>query len=146
MYFLFSVCIFFYIRCLCFVYPFGATLAVDKRSIPVLSTGSVCFPLFRPICAFHKVKVSVKNLLNLWFKILIGFFANCLTWQIKMYRTMHTIHFIHSIIWQGKGKLCVIGSHQIFSDQYIDKEENYKVQVRKNLRQSAQMDMWDNIN
>lgn len=70
--------------CLCFIYPFGATLAVDKRSVPVLSTGSVCFPLFRPICAFHKVK--------------------------------------------GKGKLCVIGSHMIFGDQYIDKEENNKLQ------------------
>jgi len=70
--------------CLCFIYPFGATLAVDKRSIPVLSTGSVCFPLFRPICAFHKAK--------------------------------------------DKGKLCVIGSHMIFSDQYIDKEENNKLQ------------------
>ena len=30
---------------------------------------------------------------------------------------------------QGKGKLCVIGSHMIFSDQYIDKEENNKLQV-----------------
>lgn len=68
-----------------FVYPFGATLTVDKRAISVLSTGSVCFPLNRPICAFH----SSKN---------------------------------------TKGKLVVLGSAHIFSDQYIDKEENNKVQ------------------
>ncbi|XP_047141945.1 intraflagellar transport protein 52 homolog isoform X1 [Hydra vulgaris] len=42
--------------CLSFVYPYGATLAVDKRSSAVLSTGSVCLPLFRPICAFHSTK------------------------------------------------------------------------------------------
>jgi len=72
-------------ECLSFVYPFGATLTVDKRAISVLSTGSVCFPLNRPICAFH----SSKN---------------------------------------TKGKLVVLGSAHIFSDQYIDKEENNKVQ------------------
>lgn len=71
--------------CVSFIYPYGATLAVDKGASPVLSTGSVCFPLFRPICAFHYVK-------------------------------------------QSKGKLCVIGSQHIFSDQYIDKEENSKIQ------------------
>lgn len=71
--------------CLSFLYPYGATLAVDKRSSSVLSTGSVCFPLFRPICAFHSVKGS-------------------------------------------SGKLCVIGSYRIFHDQYIDKEENSKLQ------------------
>lgn len=71
--------------CLCFLYPYGATLAVDKRSSPILSTGSVCFPLFRPIGAFHCSKES-------------------------------------------NGKICVIGSSQMFHDQYIDKEENSKVQ------------------
>ncbi|XP_065062333.1 intraflagellar transport protein 52 homolog [Rhopilema esculentum] len=72
-------------ECLSFVYPYGATLTVDKRAVSVLSTGSVCFPLNRPICAFHSSKGS-------------------------------------------KGKLVVLGSVHIFSDQYIDKEENNKVQ------------------
>eukprot|EP00112_Aurelia_sp_Birch-Aquarium-sp1_P008013 Seg1876.4 transcript_id=Seg1876.4/GoldUCD/mRNA.D3Y31 product="Intraflagellar transport protein 52" protein_id=Seg1876.4/GoldUCD/D3Y31 len=72
-------------ECLSFVYPFGATLTVDKRAVSVLSTGSVCFPLNRPICAFHSSKGS-------------------------------------------KGKLSVLGSVHIFSDQYLDKEENNKVQ------------------
>ncbi|XKL65664.1 hypothetical protein PGB90_009084 [Kerria lacca] len=38
-----------------FVYPFGATLNVVKPAISVLSSGSVSFPVCRPICAFHSV-------------------------------------------------------------------------------------------
>lgn len=34
-----------------FVYPFGATLTVQKPSIPVLSSGTVCYPIKRPLCA-----------------------------------------------------------------------------------------------
>eukprot|EP00794_Sanderia_malayensis_P004664 gene4664-5273_t len=71
-------------ECLSFVYPFGATLTVDKRAAAVLSTGTVCFPLNRPVCAFASK--------------------------------------------QSKGRLAVIGSSHIFSDQYLDKEENNKVQ------------------
>ncbi|KAL3110785.1 hypothetical protein niasHT_016740 [Heterodera trifolii] len=41
---------------LTFVYPFGCTLSVDRRSVCVLSTGTVCYPIARPICAFHKVQ------------------------------------------------------------------------------------------
>ncbi|KAL3118546.1 hypothetical protein niasHT_000311 [Heterodera trifolii] len=41
---------------LTFVYPFGCTLSVDRRSVCVLSTGTVCYPISRPICAFHKVQ------------------------------------------------------------------------------------------
>jgi len=33
-------------------------------------------------------------------------------------------------VWQGgKGKLAVLGSCHMFSDQYIDKEENSKILV-----------------
>ena len=36
-----------------FVYPFGATLNVQKPSIPVLSSGTVCYPIKRPLCALY---------------------------------------------------------------------------------------------
>lgn len=36
-----------------FVYPFGSTLNVQKPAIPVLSTGTICYPINRPICAFY---------------------------------------------------------------------------------------------
>ena len=40
-------------ECLSFLYPYGATLNVEKPSVAVLSSGSVSFPLNRPVCAFH---------------------------------------------------------------------------------------------
>ncbi|XP_063226406.1 intraflagellar transport protein 52 homolog [Bacillus rossius redtenbacheri] len=36
---------------LSFVYPFGATLNVARPAVAVLSTGSVAFPVSRPVCA-----------------------------------------------------------------------------------------------
>ncbi|KAK3710183.1 hypothetical protein QZH41_010581 [Actinostola sp. cb2023] len=73
-------------RSLTFIYPYGATLNVIKPATAVLSTGSVSFPLNRPVCGFH----SSKN---------------------------------------TKGKLAVLGSVHMFTDQYLDKEENTKVQI-----------------
>lgn len=70
-------------QALTFVYPYGATLSVIKPAAAVLSTGSVCFPLNRPVLAFYQGKNS--------------------------------------------GKLAVLGSCHMFSDQYIDKEENSKI-------------------
>uniref|UniRef100_A0AAR2LA23 ABC-type uncharacterized transport system domain-containing protein n=1 Tax=Pygocentrus nattereri TaxID=42514 RepID=A0AAR2LA23_PYGNA len=70
-------------KAITFVYPYGATLNVMKPAIAVLSTGSVCFPLNRPVLAFYQI-------------------ANA-------------------------GKLAVLGSCHMFSDQYLDKEENSKI-------------------
>ncbi|XP_042690474.1 intraflagellar transport protein 52 homolog isoform X1 [Centrocercus urophasianus] len=71
-------------QALTFVYPFGATLNVMRPAVAVLSTGSVCFPLKRPILAFYQHKS------------------------------------------QG-GKMAALGSCHMFSDQYLDKEENGKI-------------------
>lgn len=71
-------------QALSFVYPYGATLNVAKPAVPVLSTGSVSFPLNRPVCAFYTHPGS-------------------------------------------NGKLVVVGSGAMFSDQYIDKEDNHKI-------------------
>ncbi|ORX79038.1 hypothetical protein BCR32DRAFT_206174 [Anaeromyces robustus] len=65
------------------VYPYGATLNVQKPAIPILSSGNVSFPLNRPVAAFSVDPV-------------------------------------------GYGKVAVVGSILMFSDQYIDKEENGK--------------------
>ncbi|XP_048819102.1 intraflagellar transport protein 52 homolog isoform X36 [Lagopus muta] len=71
-------------QALTFVYPFGATLNVMKPAVAVLSTGSICFPLRRPILAFYQHQS------------------------------------------QG-GKVAALGSCHMFSDQYLDKEENGKI-------------------
>ncbi|XP_077583130.1 intraflagellar transport protein 52 homolog [Stigmatopora nigra] len=70
-------------QALSFVYPYGATLNVMKPAIAVLSTGSICFPLHRPVLAFYQGKET--------------------------------------------GKLVVVGSCHMFSDQFIEKEENSKI-------------------
>ena len=40
-------------QALAFVYPYGATLNVARPAVPVLSSGSVSFPLNRPVCALY---------------------------------------------------------------------------------------------
>ncbi|KAJ3285777.1 Intraflagellar transport protein 52, partial [Borealophlyctis nickersoniae] len=70
--------------CLTFVYPFGATLNVQKPAVPILSSGTVSYPLNRPIGAVY-------------------------------------------VNGNGRGKLVVVGSAQMFSDAYIEKEENGKL-------------------
>ncbi|XP_007251441.3 intraflagellar transport protein 52 homolog [Astyanax mexicanus] len=70
-------------QALTFVYPYGATLNVMKPAAAVLSTGSVCFPLNRPVLALYQIP--------------------------------------------NAGKLAVMGSCHMFSDQYLDKEENSKI-------------------
>ena len=49
-----------FFRALSFVYPYGATLNIMKPSTAVLSSGSVSFPLNRPVCAFYQ-SVSRKE-------------------------------------------------------------------------------------
>ncbi|KFP55587.1 Intraflagellar transport protein 52, partial [Cariama cristata] len=71
-------------QALTFLYPFGATLNVMKPAVAILSTGSVCFPLNRPILAFYQHES------------------------------------------QG-GKMAALGSSHMFSDQYLDKEENGRI-------------------
>lgn len=50
-------------RALTFVYPFGATLNVMKPAVAILSTGSICFPLNRPVLAFyqHEVRFTMSQ-------------------------------------------------------------------------------------
>ncbi|OAJ36371.1 hypothetical protein BDEG_20550 [Batrachochytrium dendrobatidis JEL423] len=69
---------------LTFVYPFGASLNVQKPAVPLLSSGTVSYPLNRPIGAVYQT--SNKG-----------------------------------------GKMIVVGSAKMFSDEYIEKEENAKL-------------------
>lgn len=40
-------------NCLSFLYPYGATLNVQKPAVPLLSSGSVSYPLNRPVAAIY---------------------------------------------------------------------------------------------
>eukprot|EP00040_Diaphanoeca_grandis_P043914 m.10720 g.10720 ORF g.10720 m.10720 type:complete len:426 (+) comp8450_c0_seq1:246-1523(+) len=46
---------------LSFVYPYGATLTVQKPAVPVLSSGTVSLPVNRPVCAFHPPTNDMKG-------------------------------------------------------------------------------------
>uniref|UniRef100_A0A915KTX7 ABC-type uncharacterized transport system domain-containing protein n=1 Tax=Romanomermis culicivorax TaxID=13658 RepID=A0A915KTX7_ROMCU len=48
-------------KSLIYVYPFGCTLNVSKPSVPIMSTGTVCFPLNRPTTAFYIPKQATEG-------------------------------------------------------------------------------------
>ncbi|KFM61153.1 Intraflagellar transport protein 52-like protein, partial [Stegodyphus mimosarum] len=37
-----------------FIYPFGCSMDVQRNSVVLLSTGNVCYPFSRPVCAFYQ--------------------------------------------------------------------------------------------
>ncbi|KAJ3122027.1 Intraflagellar transport protein 52 [Physocladia obscura] len=79
---------------LSFVYPFGASLTVQKPAVPLLSSGTVSYPLNRPVAAAY----------------------------------INSVEYIYiSLLLKNKGKIVVVGSGQMFSDTYIEKEENAKL-------------------
>ncbi|XP_025408097.1 intraflagellar transport protein 52 homolog isoform X2 [Sipha flava] len=41
------------LKCISFVFPYGASLNVAKPAAPILTSGSVAYPLNRPLCAFY---------------------------------------------------------------------------------------------
>ncbi|VDP45805.1 unnamed protein product, partial [Soboliphyme baturini] len=41
-----------------FLYPYGTTLTVSKPAVAILSTGTACYPICRPICALRHVSDS----------------------------------------------------------------------------------------
>mmetsp|Transcript_19864 Transcript_19864/g.29167 ORF Transcript_19864/g.29167 Transcript_19864/m.29167 type:complete len:437 (-) Transcript_19864:1390-2700(-) len=72
-----------------FVYPSGATIDVHSPAVALLSSGSVCFPVNRPIA-------------GIWEHVNID--------EDKKNRK--------------RGRVLAMGSSDIFSDEWIDKEEN----------------------
>jgi intraflagellar transport protein 52 len=67
---------------LCIIYPYGATLQVEKPAIPILSSRKIAVPAQRPIAAVSEY---------------------------------------------GSGRIVVLGSAEMFSDTYINKENNADV-------------------
>lgn len=75
---------------LIYVYPYGASLNVQRPAIPLMSSGSISYPMNRPTAA---------------------------VWEAE------TV----SELGAQRGRLVVIGSVEIFGDDWLDKEENGKV-------------------
>jgi intraflagellar transport protein 52 len=74
---------------LVFVYPYGASLNVQRPAIPLLSSGSISYPMNRPIAAMWEAETVTAG--------------------------------------SQRGRLVVLGSVELFGDDWIDKEENSKL-------------------
>jgi intraflagellar transport protein 52 len=73
-----------------FVYPYGASLNIQRPSIPLLSSGPISYPMNRPIAAM---------------------------WESETVKDAGS----------RRGRMVVVGSVEIFSDDWIDKDENSKL-------------------
>lgn len=91
-----------------YVYPFGATLNVAKPSTGIMSTGTVCYPLNRPTIAFY---VDTTH--------------NQTSGQSNNYG-QNSVNENKNIGdgENGVGKIVVTGCCQMFTDDYIEKEDN----------------------
>mmetsp|Transcript_10229 Transcript_10229/g.16783 ORF Transcript_10229/g.16783 Transcript_10229/m.16783 type:complete len:550 (-) Transcript_10229:120-1769(-) len=76
---------------LVFVYPYGASLNVQRPAIPLLSSGSISYPMNRPIAAMWEAETVAAGAGG------------------------------------QRGRLVLMGSVEIFGDDWIDKEENSKL-------------------
>ena len=74
---------------LVFVYPYGASLNVQRPAVPILSSGSISFPMNRPITAMWEADTVAAG--------------------------------------SQRGRLVVVGSVEMFGDDWLDKEENGKI-------------------
>ena len=77
-----------------FVYPYGCTLYVESPSWPILSSGSLSFPLKRPICAVWEDLAKPNN---------------------KNKSDSDS---------QQRGRLLVVGSTDMFANDWVEKELN----------------------
>jgi intraflagellar transport protein 52 len=75
---------------LSFVYPYGASLNVQRPSIPLLSSGPVSYPMHRPLSAMWEAETVAEA-------------------------------------GGQRGRLVVLGSVELFGDDWLDKEENGKL-------------------
>jgi len=96
---------------LAFVYPYGATLAVAKPGVAILSSGPISYPLNRPLAAaFEASEVPAYP----------GASAAAMAAAAAAAKEN-----------QGnastRGRVLVVGSAQLFGDEWLDKEENGKL-------------------
>ncbi|XP_071429194.1 intraflagellar transport protein 52 homolog isoform X2 [Pithys albifrons albifrons] len=116
-------------QALTFLYPFGATLNVMKPAVAILSTGSVCFPLNRPILAFYQHEVGFKG--ARWAQALPGEIEKLggrKTGSLRLEKRRDKEWKQKVKEWKSQGgKMAALGSSHMFSDQYLDKEENGKI-------------------
>ncbi|XP_074594133.1 intraflagellar transport 52 [Brevipalpus obovatus] len=100
-----------------YVYPYGCTLNVTRPAIGVMSTGSVCYPLNRPTVAFYSENSTSSS-------------NSALDRQssrdnFRMGRDKNDLNGGNGgDVGTEEGKFVVTGSSAMFTDSYIEKEDN----------------------
>ena len=92
-----------------FVYPRGATLNLQRPAIPVLTSGYLSYPVNRPIAAAWEGKK-------------VGFMQALL----QVLCPPHCPNFLPMV--QDEGRILVLGSAEVFSDDWLSKEKNNRLQ------------------
>ena len=100
---------------LCFVYPHGLTMNVQRPGVPILSSGFMAYPLNRPICSYYESPTIVHP------AQLIAAMA-----QQSGAASQLTQHQIAGLP-PRRGKMVIFGSALPFEDTWFGKEENEKL-------------------
>ena len=87
---------------LSFVYPYGATVTVNRPSTAILSSGPISYPLNRPVAAVFECPDAPS-------------FPGASAAAAEAARDA------------AHGRVMVVGSGQLFGDEWLDKEENGKL-------------------
>ncbi|KAJ3342402.1 Intraflagellar transport protein 52 [Gonapodya sp. JEL0774] len=93
-----------------FVYPFGATLVVQRPSVPLLSTGTAAVPLARPVVAAWESPVGIMGAVG----------------AESRAASTGTVTGTGAGL-RGGARVVVCGSAAMFSDGYVEKEWNAAV-------------------
>mmetsp|Transcript_22150 Transcript_22150/g.28885 ORF Transcript_22150/g.28885 Transcript_22150/m.28885 type:complete len:520 (-) Transcript_22150:119-1678(-) len=91
-----------------FVYPYGSTLEVARPATAILSSGPISYPLNRPIAAVYEAEAQSS---------FPGTSAAAQAAAASEGRTGPL----------PQGRVMVVGSSLLFSDEWLDKEENGKL-------------------
>uniref|UniRef100_A0A7S2D5V8 Intraflagellar transport protein 52 homolog n=1 Tax=Octactis speculum TaxID=3111310 RepID=A0A7S2D5V8_9STRA len=93
-----------------FVFPFGASLNVERPALAILSSGPISYPLNRPIAAVYEAEP-----------------ASAPEPKTDSNTMMEPPPYTKRRARKTPGRVMVLGSLKMFSDEWIDKEENGKL-------------------
>jgi len=99
---------------LSFVYPYGATLSVERPAVPILSSGPISYPLNRPVAAVFECPDAPSHLSGASAAAQAAAKAEAAAKAAAGSTVAH-------------GRVMVLGSAQLFGDEWLDKEENGKL-------------------
>lgn len=99
---------------LCFVYPYGATVNIQLPARPLLSSGPISYPMNRPVA-------------GVWEQLIRDGGNSTNTDNNNNSNNNNNNNNSNNSNAVKRGKIVAVGSVDIFSDDWLDKEENGKL-------------------